>query len=200
MVEHAPNADAEVVPPVTNNSGHGNGAPALDSIEARLRRLEDAVAGLQESRRAAATVVASAAPSDGNSGMIDASRRLLPLAMGMMRTSMGPVPPLATPVAVEQALGSQQWLVLEAYHDIRAIGKMFVDRRYRVRWSTWVVPIGVVAAMLLSWMILGSIWIVGPWLDKIVDLILAFLAYKVLVREAQRYRATMGYAAPPRRL
>lgn len=199
MVEHDPNADAEVVPPQSNNMGHENGAPAHDSVEARLRRLEDAVAALQESRRATATVV-TAAPGDGNSGIIEASRRLLPLAMGMMRSGAGQVPPLATPVAVEQALGSQQWLVLEAYHDIRAIGKMFVDRRYRVRWSTWVVPIGVVAVMLLSWMILGSIWIVGPWLDKVVDLVLAFLAYKVLVREAQRYRATMGYAAPPSRL
>jgi hypothetical protein len=66
--------------------------------------------------------------------------------------------------------------------------RMFFDRRYRLTWQTKLYPPLLIVLMVLSWWMVGSIPIVGTWLDKIVALVLAFLLYKVLSREAHRYR------------
>jgi hypothetical protein len=75
---------------------------------------------------------------------------------------------------------------------------MFLDRRYRVGWITWAVPVGVLCCMMFSWFFVGSIPFIGMFLDKLVDLVLAFFVYKVLVHEAHRYREAAPYlpAAP----
>ena len=75
---------------------------------------------------------------------------------------------------------------------------MFVDPRYRLSWMGRFVPLIIIALILTDWIwvpgatllsvpgvaILASIWI------KFVNLVLAFVLFKVLSREAQRYRET----------
>ena len=70
--------------------------------------------------------------------------------------------------------------------------RMFLDPRYRPTWPARIVPLALLAIILTSW-----IWLPGTsivWtpimmiIDKVVDVALAFLAFKVLHREARRYR------------
>jgi hypothetical protein len=74
-----------------------------------------------------------------------------------------------------------------------------VDPRHRLSWTAYVVPFTVVSLIATSW-----IWIpgtallpgfVGTLVMKTVDLILAFVLYKFLSREARWYR-DQGYEGP----
>jgi hypothetical protein len=54
----------------------------------------------------------------------------------------------------------------------------------------------LLACILLVWFWMPtSIPILGPLLDKVVDILLAFFAFKILTRELHRYRDMMaGYS------
>jgi hypothetical protein len=67
---------------------------------------------------------------------------------------------------------------------------MFFDVRYHVAWTARLTVLLLVPFILTShlWLPVYNLPIVGPVLDKVVDLLLAFFAYKALSREAQRYR------------
>jgi hypothetical protein len=45
--------------------------------------------------------------------------------------------------------------------------------------------------MVLSWFFLSGMPLIGHLLDRLIDLLVAFVAYKALGREAQRYEATV---------
>ena len=98
-------------------------------------------------------------------------------------------PPPESPFAA-----GMRWtgLLFDAYAEIRVIFRMYVDPRYQMSWTSRLVPI-----------ILGVLWIfskylvpgtsldyVGWFIDKAVDVPLAYLFFKVLSHEARRYRQT----------
>ncbi len=138
------------------------------TLEQRVGRLEEAVAALQEkSRPDPPQVKVGAAPRAEAQGPETAQERDQP------RARPGLLP----------------WLLVDILGEARAMVRMFFDMHYQVAWYTR----GLVLLLLV--MILTSAWwfplawiIGGSYLDKLADLLLAFLAYKVLSREAQRYR------------
>jgi hypothetical protein len=67
--------------------------------------------------------------------------------------------------------------------------RMFFDVRYHVGWTARVTVLILLPLIYTSyyWVPFTSVMIVGTVIDKTVDLILAFLAYKALSREARRY-------------
>lgn len=166
-------------------------ATPLETLEQRVARLEDAVAALQDTGRIEQRVaervtrrlnrnpppVAEPAPADL---IVNVGRQLLPAALNRSRAG--------TEAADVAAPGAGPWVLFEAYAEARAMVRMFFDRRYRVSWTARIVPVAALVVFLCSWLILGNIWIIGSLLDKVVDLVLAFLVYKVLDREVQRYR------------
>jgi len=81
-------------------------------------------------------------------------------------------------------------LLEELVGEIRTFVRMFFDIRYRMSWFTWLVTVvGLSFALLSHWVVpFAFVPFVGPVLDKVVDLILAFFVYKALSREARRYR------------
>jgi hypothetical protein len=100
------------------------------------------------------------------------------------------------------ALAPQRWLLFDFVGELVAMVQMFFDIRYRVAWTTRIVVVGLLALIFFSWLWLPLTWLpfVGWFLDKLVTLLLAFLVYKALSREARRYeqaRARHGPAAPP---
>ena len=164
----------------------------LETLEQRVCRLEDAVAALQDtgriearvaervSRRLSRNAPPVAQPAPDSAGMIvHAGRGLLPAALNMLR-------PRADTAALPPQ-GARPWILFEAYAEARAMVRMFFDRRYRVSWSACIIPAGALIIFLCSWLIIGNIWLIGTLLDKAIDLVLAFLVYKVLSREVQRY-------------
>ena len=89
---------------------------------------------------------------------------------------------------------------------LRAAGievSLFLDPRYHLPWSSRVIPLVLLAAILTSkyWVPGSSIYILGDWLlVKLVDLLLAFLLFKWLGHEARRYRQSSPDLPPNLRL
>ena len=190
------------------------GAPPRDeviaSLEQRVRRLEDALAALQDTQQLEERVVerlARAAPpaqpvatpattpaADSSNLLLDAGRHLLPAAVKVFHAE-------ARAADAQVRAGGQAtrpaWLLIDAYAEARAMVHMYLDPRYRMTWTGRVVPLVLVIAIVTS-----SIWFPGlaaasslsPFLGillmKPVDLVLAYFLFRILGREARRYRET----------
>lgn len=177
--------------PVTPISGSVV-APSLGhagSLEERIARLEDAVAGLQDTRPLEERVLqrvttqlasrkSSANPGSANP-LLEAGRRLLPTS----------APAAARRSAVSDDSPSlRSWLLFDVLDEARTMWRMFVDRNYSVSWITRTAPPVALIIMLCSWFFLSNITLVGGIVDKLVDLVLVVGVYKILHREALNYR------------
>ena len=198
IVERGARSSEPVARP--ENGADRSAAASLEQLEHRIRRLEEAVAGLQDTRPMEERIVervtekvAQATPGNkGSSGLImEAGRQLLPSALGLASSSR------AFPENGPAAPGSSSrrgWWFFEAYDDLRAMIRMFYDGRYRphMTWTAFLTPFFLVVCILAVWLLMPtSLPLVGPLLrvlDKLVDLVLAFFAYKILLREVRRYR------------
>jgi hypothetical protein len=96
------------------------------------------------------------------------------------------------------------WLLFDLYAEARATIRMYLDPRYRVGWQGRLLPVLFLAAIGTSWLwiprtsVLPSV--VSTLLVKVVDLVLAFALFKVLHREADRYRRVSPDLPPSLRL
>jgi hypothetical protein len=95
------------------------------------------------------------------------------------------------------------WLLVEMYAEARAMLHMYTDRRYRMSWGARLVPLALCAAILTSWLWVPFISLLDKVFDplavvviKVIDLVLAYFLYKVVTREAARYRATVPDPPP----
>jgi hypothetical protein len=187
--------------------------PRVMALEARVRRLEDAVASLQDTRQLEERVVESVTAKVGrgrsnglreSAGLIlEAGRHLLPAAVDAVRD--GDPPPDPSPAATAKREPSRtSWLLWDLYADARAMLRMYVDPRYRLGWQGRLLPLALVAAIVTSW-----IWIPGTsilpnvlssLLVKAVDLVLAYVLFKIVLREVRRYRETSPDLPPSLRL
>jgi hypothetical protein len=186
-------------------------APATDALtllELRVRRLEDALAQLQQhgiethvvthlgaARSADRPPVAPVPPPAPTGILLDVGKRLL-------GTAANAVPPAPTPPPAPTARGRLLWLLRDTWAEARSIVRMFVDPRYRLPWSARVLSLVLVVAILTSyyWVPGTSILVLGSWINKAVDLFLAFLLFKWLGHEARRYRQTAPDLPPSLRL
>jgi hypothetical protein len=155
----------------------------LQALDQRLNRLEHAVAALQDTRGLEERISLRMAErlrrtrEAGRSGLvIDASRPLLP----------APVPSESTSEALRSPVRAG-WLLFDLYSEFRCIVGMYVDRRYRLSWGCRLAPVVFACLVLLSWMTLGNLPLVGWFLDKVFDVVLVVVTYKILSREARRY-------------
>jgi hypothetical protein len=160
----------------------------MNQLEKRVQRLEDAVSGLQDTRQLEERVVQRVSERLSNNHVREAT---------IVQTAVTTAPRLPAPRVFDAATaaGSVRRAarsLFDACGDLRSIVRMFFDRRYPLGWSVRLLPLVALAAIFLSWWLLGSIWIIGPWLDKIVDLLLAVFVYRVLSCEAARYRQAVG--------
>ena len=178
----------------------GPSAPT-QPLEARVSRLEDAVAHLQDTSRLEERVVErvssrlkeSAATNQGTTAFTAHASRHAGSADARPHTDNHFLWRLRP-----------AWFVSEAYAEARAIIHMYFDRRYRLSWQCKVIPLVLLFFFATSWF-----WIpftsVLPWfivspINKTIELILAFLLFKFLSREASRYRAflaDLSAATPP---
>jgi hypothetical protein len=186
--------------PAPEASGSGQVVIAHNSLEQRVQRLEDAVAALQDThlveerlieraqvllQERAGTAVNAARPLAAQQ-VYDAARFIPPrpaaaAAPAAERLELSPITP--------PPLVHRSWLLFDLAAELRAIASMFFDRNYRTAWTTRAAVLVLVPAILLShwWFPFAWVPIVGPLVDKVVDLGLAFFLYKALSREAHRY-------------
>jgi hypothetical protein len=180
-----------------------NGPPSpAETMEERLRRLEDALANLQDTHtveqriveRVSERLTPAAAPPAAPPHPAPAEQRLLP-APGLQL----PLPLTTAALSALPGTVHQAWLLYDMWTELRAMVRMFLDRRYRVSWGTRLLVLVLVPVILLSHFIvpLATIQWVGPILDKLIGLFLAFFLYKGLSREAARYRQALAAAGQP---
>lgn len=180
--------------PLLESADAGKPPDALPpTIEDRVRQLEDRVAVLQDTRKLEDRVterVARRMERKQSSTAIKAP--VATIAEPTKPPLAAAAPPELPPViVVEGKAAHQPWLIVDIFTEFRAMVRMFLDTRYRVFYMTWqtkVYPPVLLGLMVLSWLMISGIPFVGTALDKIVELILAFFLYKVLSREACRYR------------
>jgi TRAP-type uncharacterized transport system fused permease subunit len=77
-------------------------------------------------------------------------------------------------------------LVIEIYQELKAIYRMYVDRRNQLPLYVWATPIVAACCIVFSYFFLRGILLFGPIVDLLFDLVVAFVTYKVLIREAHR--------------
>ncbi|HEY1860870.1 MAG TPA: hypothetical protein VGG61_10975 [Gemmataceae bacterium] len=182
--------------------------PRVEALEHRVVRLEDAVAQLQDTQPIEERVAERVADRIGRNRshpgrettgiIIEAGRHLLPAVLTSVRDqNSASEPPTAKP--------SLNWtgLLWELLVELRAIFCMFVDPRYRLGWPTRILTVLLLAAIATSrfWPPMSMLPdMMAAILDKIVDLGLSYVLWKVLIHEARRYRQTAPELPPSMRL
>src|SRR5262249_7016059 len=161
---------------------------------------EDAVAQLQDTRYLEDRVLERLAARgrltavrDSAGLILDAGRQLLPVAADVIRTETRAAESQARAVP---AAAPRTLLPFATFADVRTMVKLFFDRRYGLSWTCRVVPALLLIFILLSqWLVPGAgIPLLGPILDKLIDVVLALVALKILSREAARYRTAVPTA------
>ena len=87
---------------------------------------------------------------------------------------------------------------MQLWGELRLAVRMYFDSRYRVS-RTAQVAFPLFAALVVLNYFAFSLWmpipVVSPVLERLFDVVIAVLAYRVLTRELDRYRAVLDYLA-----
>lgn len=109
-----------------------------------------------------------------------------------------PPPSGAVPQPQPTAPGPSRphWFLLQLVAELRLAVHMYFDPRYRIsRTAQFALP-GIALLILLNYF-LFSTWmtipIVNPVVERLLDLVLAVVAYRLLTRELVRYREVLDY-------
>jgi hypothetical protein len=90
------------------------------------------------------------------------------------------------------------WFFPQLWAEMRLAVKMYFDPRYRVS-RTAQVAFPLFAILLALNYFLFSVWfsvtVISPVAERLLDVVLAVLAYRVLARELDRYRTVLDYLA-----
>jgi hypothetical protein len=189
------------------------GEPSLSALEARVRRLEEELARLQDTQQMETRIVSRVLEQvknecpgpvrESTAIMAQAGRHLLPAAVGALQAHAATVEAPAQPSLQPTR---QPWLIVELYADLRTLLRMARDPLYRTVWlGRALLPLALVAAIFTSGLWLNLVpgfaflpAFMAGLLTKVVDLFLAFILCKALQREIRRYREAVSDPAPAR--
>lgn len=176
-----PPTEPTPTPPPEPTPGPGPG-PAEVDLEQRVRRLEEALALLQQGKPSPGPTPTPAGP---NGGPITATP---PAAIPTARPLPDPPPGRTPPVAKK----GTSWLFWDMLVELRVFWRMYTDPRYEMTWFSRLVPLALVVIFFLSsWFLpLASVPIFGWVFEKIGQLVVAYVLVKSLSSEARRYRQT----------
>jgi hypothetical protein len=165
------------------------------TLEERVHQLEDQVAGLQDTRkledRLTERVARRLERKQANTAIKAPVAAVAEATKPPPLARIAPPPELPSVVVLEGKTSKQSWLILDIFSEFRAMLRMFLDVRYRIfymKWQTKLYPVILLSLIVLSGLTISSIPLVGPVLDRVAELIIAFSLYKVLSREANRYK------------
>jgi hypothetical protein len=169
-------------PPVgLPDSAGAHAAPADDPN--RVRKLEEEVLALRDTMSRFAELVL---------GEIKQIKNPAP-ALGGAPGAV-PVPELPLP---DSSNTRRPWLLVELFRDVATTLRMYLDPRYRVRRSTQIL-VPLILALFVANHFVSNLFpiLLDRILEKVGDIILAVILYKVVSREITRYREAMTqYAA-----
>jgi len=169
----------------------GTGLDA-DGLAERMHRLEGEVAELRHTLSELAEIVVG-----------DIRERREAAEAVSAPVSELPIPPSLIPggettLKVVNA-ARRPWLLFDLLREIGATVKMYMDPRYRVRRATQLTVPLIVALLAANYLLFNvlvvQIPVVTPVIERAIDIVLAVLLYKVLMREVARYRQTIAQFA-----
>lgn len=154
---------------------------AGDADHDRVRRLEEEVFTLRDTMSRFAELVL---------GELKQMRHSPPAAAAAPGAVSAPdlLPPSST-----SERSHRPWLLIELLRDIATTFRMYLDPRYRVRRSTQLLIPVILALFVGNYLFWSAVPfpIVNTILQKLGDIILAILLYKVLSSEMDRYREVL---------
>lgn len=178
----------------------------MQELEGRVHSLEDAVARLEDTHALEERVVArlterlpqAKVAADRDTGIIE-ERVMARLAERLPAATSQPTDGAAPsePSLLFRWGGAwTSWLFLDMIREAKLLVQMIFDHRYQMAWTTRLVVIVFLPAILTAhwWMPVLFFWFPLMWLDataalcvSLVNLLLAFALYKALSREVRRY-------------
>jgi hypothetical protein len=204
-----------------------NGSPvsqaAASPLEERLRRLEDALAQVPDPRESEHRIAERVAERLSNA-------RTIPVAQIVPAPPSGQGPNVTIPAGMILDVGKRlfttttamanaaprqdhqesavmngvrrTFLFFDMLTEARAIWCMYTDPRYKMSWAGRMVPLGLAVFLLTSAFLIPGAQLtgIGTIIDKLADLIPAFILFKLLTYEARRYRETAPDLPPDLRL
>lgn len=162
-------------------------------MELRLRRLEDAVAALQDTslleERVAERVSQRARKAASFAGfrdpagvVIESSRAMLPPVASLPMSTLS-----ATSPAVAAVAGSA-WLPWELWSEVRLAARMVRDSRYSLSPTGRYGPAVLGVAYLFIWFFTWSVPFIGGLIERAALIAAVLLLYKLMSREVRRYQ------------
>jgi hypothetical protein len=179
------------------NGSHGGPSSWRTAIEDRVRTLEVKFAEYQAVMEGSDHVIAKLAEPPSTPPPLLASDRVLVLAA----SQTAPTPPAPPQGAVlhppESTIPTTRgWFLMQLAAEFRLMVRMYFDPRYRISRTTQFVLPGIVLLAVLNYFLFASwfsIAIVGPVLERIIDMVLCVIGYKLLTWETGRYRDVLNY-------
>ncbi|VTS01529.1 hypothetical protein [Tuwongella immobilis] len=197
--------DDRPIYPTASQGPNGTPTNSTEQLEQRIRRLEDALASLQDTThledrvvdRIIHTIESQPVRVSPNTGVIIQDPPAL--GPGRGRDSEPPTitvdprqllpysPQLAQAAAAVNVASRASWLILDLVRDFTAIVKMYFDSRYRVTHTTQFSAMLLVAVLILS-----SLFTPFEIVDKVFSILISMVLFRILYRESLRYRELIG--------
>ncbi len=177
-----------------------------ESTDERLRRLEAALAAMQDTNvmeqrlleRVSERLNSSAAPpANDSSAIVEAGKVILP---GMIRAVGSQLNAATSPSAApgSSVFSARTWILTDIIQEVRTFFVMYFDYRYQVSLVARIVPLAALAIFILGWVLKSFMAdnFFGAALQHFTNLVLVVIVYRTMQREAARYRAHFAYLPP----
>lgn len=111
-----------------------------------------------------------------------------------------PAPPVGTILTPPESgdPARRPWFVVQMWSELRLAVRMYFDPRYRISRTAQLTFPAVAALFALNYF-LFSVWfsvpVASPVAERLFDALLTVVAYRVLLRELDRYRTVLDYLA-----
>jgi hypothetical protein len=131
-----------------------------------------------------------------------------PMEVPVAQVATAPVAPLSSPnmqipAPAVAPYSRFAWMlttvwILEGLNEVRVMIRMFGDPRYRLGWLNRIIPLVFLGLLIFSdWNTLtwlfpwNALPIVGWMINKVILLVMGYISFKILTREARRYQDTI---------
>lgn len=176
------------------------GEETLDALNDRVHRLESEVTELRGSVARLADLVVidiKQRREDRDQSDVTVTPTVLSaVATAAVASASGSESPSVWAMS-KSAIGSlrKPWLIIEVLREMMLALRMYFDPRYRVRRSTQLMVPLLLGGLILNYFFfaqLFDIWIISPISERLILLLLGVLLYKIVSREAARYRDVLA--------
>jgi hypothetical protein len=171
-------------------------APHPDSGEShdeRLRRLESALAAMQDTQLMEQRLLERMSQRLEQPGVLDAGQAIAHAVGAQLSAATSPMAP-----SNGAMFSAKTWILTDIIQEVRTFFVLYFDYRYRVSWAARIIPTITIVLFILGWVFksFGADNFVGAFLQHLMNLLLVVITYKTLQREAARYRALFPHLPP----